>query len=356
MRTKNVWLLMLVIAMLSAMFAMGAVGCGDDDDDDDNDDDDDTTADDDDDNDDDATPDDDDDDNTPGDDDDDDTTPGDTEEPVITDTTDFGDTPDVTGPYTIETTVNDNVGVANVTLFYSVDGGAFLEVAMTMITKDGDYTGDIPGLAAGGDIDYYIFADDVAENEAMDPADAPATLYSFTVIVSVEEELFDDDGTLEDGWTLFYTYGPGSIMAKKLTPSTYPSYLSEIQVAVSTDGSGAVDYEVVIFADDTGGDPADATEIWTSGNITTIPSTFPAWDWSVHDVAMALETEDLIAGNWLIGVRYNSESLFFGTDRGFGSPDPNVVIYDATGSVWTDTVGLVSYDGTQMARATAYHY
>ncbi|MFO7914387.1 MAG: S8 family serine peptidase [Candidatus Krumholzibacteriales bacterium] len=82
-------------------------------------------------------------------------------------------TPDETGPYTVEATVTDNVGVdpAGVFLTYNKNGGA--NTTITMTNAGGDlYTGDIPGPAALGDVfNYYIRARDAAAvpNTAREP-------------------------------------------------------------------------------------------------------------------------------------------------------------------------------------------
>ena len=69
---------------------------------------------------------------------------------------------------TVSATITDinpsggDAGVASASLWYSIDGGDFVEVAMT---NDGDtYTAQIPGQSPGTHVDYYITATDVAGN------------------------------------------------------------------------------------------------------------------------------------------------------------------------------------------------
>ena len=337
------WICFAALTGLLVVFSAAGCSCGDDDDDDNNDDY--------------GNDDDDDDDNDTGDDDDNDdndTLPPDTNAPVITGTTDLDNTIDETGPYLIETTVNDDVGVDEVFLHYRIDDGPVVDEAMTPTTKDGLYTAEIPGQAAGSSIHYYIRAADVADNEATDPPDAPTDVYGFSI--GVTEELYTDDGDSGVAWSAYPTYGDGSIIAKRLMPSTYTSYLAEVSVGVTTNGGGAVEYEVVIFADETGDNPNDSTEIWSSGNIVAIPSAFPYWDWQTFDVTTELADESLSSGNWLVGVRFHSLYLFFVTDETFSGVDSNVVVFDPGSTAWTGVGGLGSYTGTQIARAIAYHF
>jgi subtilisin family serine protease len=107
--------------------------------------------------------------------------------PSITATTVPGSTFDTAGPYTITTKVMDILStVASVSLFYTTDNGlSFTEVAMT--PGSGDlYSGDIPGQPSGTKIKFYIKAVDSSSsaNETVDPAGAPASLYSFGIMPS----------------------------------------------------------------------------------------------------------------------------------------------------------------------------
>jgi hypothetical protein len=88
-------------------------------------------------------------------------------------------TNDVSGPYTITTEINDDIGVVTATLYYSVNEGDFVGIAMT---GDGStFNGEIPGQPMEAKVRYYIEATDADGNVATDPVDAPYTTYRFRV-------------------------------------------------------------------------------------------------------------------------------------------------------------------------------
>ena len=93
------------------------------------------------------------------------------------------DAADMTGPYVVEATITDNVGVdpAGVTLTYNKNGGT--NVTIAMVNAGGDlYQGQIPGPAVLGDVfNYYIRARDIAAvpNYARDPL---AGYHSFEIV------------------------------------------------------------------------------------------------------------------------------------------------------------------------------
>ncbi len=107
--------------------------------------------------------------------------------PTISGTTVPGSTFDTAGPYAITTHVNDILsGVGVVSLFYTTDNGlTFTEVPMAHGAGD-LYSGAIPGQPNGTKIKFYVKAvDSSAEaNETVDPALAPAMLYSFGIMPS----------------------------------------------------------------------------------------------------------------------------------------------------------------------------
>jgi hypothetical protein len=356
-RMKKNMLLLLILALgLGMTITMTACSCGDDDDDDNNDAADDDNDSGDDDNDD---VDDDDDDNDTGDDDDDnddndDNDTSDTTPPVITNTLLLADTDDTAGPYVVTTDVEDDVAIDTVALLYRVDGGAFTEVAMTAAKAPVTYTGEIPGQAADSFVEYYIVATDTSDNEATDPGDAPTTLYSFTVYTV--ETFITDDGTSENGWNGFVTYGDNTILAKKLEPSDYPARLTEAVVYL-TETVTPVSYEVVIYEDTTGGAPDDATEIWTTGVIATDPATWPTVTPYAFDVADELDGSPLTAGYWLVGVRYHGLGLYLASDETVATPDPLCYAYEGSTGNWAVmSVAYPSFAGTFMVRGTANIY
>jgi hypothetical protein len=97
----------------------------------------------------------------------------DSEPPVIVHTPP-GISADLAGPYTIQATITDNVGVdpATVQLTYNKNGGTNTTVPMASLGGD-EYAANIPGPSVAGDVyNYYILARDVATipNQGRDPA------------------------------------------------------------------------------------------------------------------------------------------------------------------------------------------
>ncbi|MFA4948932.1 MAG: FlgD immunoglobulin-like domain containing protein [Candidatus Krumholzibacteriia bacterium] len=107
--------------------------------------------------------------------------------PTISGTTVPGSTFDTAGPYTITTNVTDVLSsVAAVSLLYTVDNGlTFTEVSMAHGAGN-LYSGSIPGQPNGTKIKFYVKAVDSSSeaNESVDPALAPASLYSFGIMPS----------------------------------------------------------------------------------------------------------------------------------------------------------------------------
>ncbi len=90
---------------------------------------------------------------------------------------------DSAGPYPVTTTVTDFLGsVAAVSLFYSVDEGAWTEMPMT--AAGDDYSVDIPGQPHGSRINLYVRAEDTSGNESTDPA--AGTYFQFSILPSAD--------------------------------------------------------------------------------------------------------------------------------------------------------------------------
>ncbi len=71
-------------------------------------------------------------------------------------------TPTDTDTVTVSATITDNVAVANATLYYRVDSGAWTEVSMT--ATGNLYSAQIPAQPAGSTVEYYIRAYDTSGN------------------------------------------------------------------------------------------------------------------------------------------------------------------------------------------------
>jgi subtilisin family serine protease len=118
----------------------------------------------------------------------------DSEPPVISHVP-HPNTADLVGPYTIEATITDNVGVdpASVRLTYSKNGGSNVTVPMSSIGGD-VYAADIPGPSVLGDLyNYFIIARDVAAvpNTAREPHTG---YHSFEIVDYYAWDFEADDG------------------------------------------------------------------------------------------------------------------------------------------------------------------
>ncbi|MCK4304226.1 MAG: agmatine deiminase family protein, partial [Candidatus Eisenbacteria sp.] len=118
--------------------------------------------------------------------------------PVIAGTTDLRSTENTVGPYDVETTVTDNMGVSEVTLFYRVNGGEFQALPMSP-TGGYVYHAGIPGQPQVSHVEYYIQAVDNSDNMSYDPPTAPVDLYDF--YVAPEENILFADMEGGSDWT-----------------------------------------------------------------------------------------------------------------------------------------------------------
>lgn len=100
--------------------------------------------------------------------------------PVISGTTDLRSTENTVGPYYVESTVTDNIGVDEVELFYRINSAPFQLLPMLPIGSN-VYQAGIPGQPHESFIEYYVRASDHSDNETLDPPGAPAELYDFFV-------------------------------------------------------------------------------------------------------------------------------------------------------------------------------
>lgn len=87
-------------------------------------------------------------------------------------------------PVTVSATISDDTGIGSAVLFFRSQGSQVFG-ATNMARVQGDvWSGQIPAFVVGeAGVEYYIAAEDASPipNQAASPADAPATLYSFTV-------------------------------------------------------------------------------------------------------------------------------------------------------------------------------
>ncbi|MHA1205086.1 MAG: hypothetical protein K9W45_04650 [Candidatus Heimdallarchaeum aukensis] len=95
----------------------------------------------------------------------------------------------------ISAEVTDNVGIASVTLYIRINGGAW--DAKSMSSSDGYlYTKTLSPLDAGDYVEYYIKAVDIAANPNEAIADNNGNYYSFEVVESQDENTTSNDNTM----------------------------------------------------------------------------------------------------------------------------------------------------------------
>jgi len=118
--------------------------------------------------------------------------------PAFADVSELRSTDDTTGPYSVEATVTDFSTLAEVALFYRVNGAPWIELTMTPGAGD-LFTADIPGQSYVSHIEYYLMASDVASNVATAPENAPTNVYDF--YVAPRSELLAEDVEAGSDWT-----------------------------------------------------------------------------------------------------------------------------------------------------------
>lgn len=88
-----------------------------------------------------------------------------------------------------------DIDPGSVVLNYRVDGGAFVEQALTPTGEPGEYGGSIPSQANGAVVEYYLAAEDVDGHAGTSPRGAPDALHYFEV-----GEAFDHPMEADRGW------------------------------------------------------------------------------------------------------------------------------------------------------------
>ncbi len=155
--------------------------------------------------------------------------------------------------------------------------------------------------------------------------------------------MIKDDGTME-GW---YSSLADQMMASAHTPPSYPSYLARIEMYMAK-GANPVFWEAVIFSDETGNEPDDAVEVWSSDPQTSALPNVPVGEWVAFDMEAELTGNPLGSGNWIIAVRFLDSELnvLVGLDRNLLDAQS----YRFDGSNWTSLPS-----GTLMIRACQYN-
>jgi len=94
------------------------------------------------------------------------------------------------------TSTEGGLDLANLFIYYRVDGGAFQQAPLTSLGLPGQFHGFIPGQEQPAEIEYYLYARDMANNEKTHPANAPASLHAYDVAWLV------DDFEVDSGWAV----------------------------------------------------------------------------------------------------------------------------------------------------------
>ncbi len=100
--------------------------------------------------------------------------------PLIALTTDFGNTPNTAGPYTINTSAVDDGAITGVKLVYTLNGAPGDSLNMTSTGND-SYTTGIPGQSLNTRIDYLVIAADNGSNRTVSPT------YTFTITTQPDQ-------------------------------------------------------------------------------------------------------------------------------------------------------------------------
>ena len=196
---------------------------------------------------------------------------------------------------------------------------------------------------------------DQAENTAADPPDAPASVFSFEVKATKDDVMRKDDGTSEFGWAI-PPGEDGDMKVQVLTPSGYPSYLTEVVIQLEQSCNGIFEFEVKIYSDITGGNPSDATLVWTSGPQTEGMQENYVFEWFDFDVAESLADTPLMGGTWVVGVMNNSGQMYLGGDTDYTVPDPDSWNYHRDTGLWESMEEYyLSWEGTFAIRGTGFY-
>lgn len=120
---------------------------------------------------------------------------------VIITHTPLGDTQNTVTPYEVTAVITSTAGTvvpSTCRVTFRIDGGAFVDSAMSQTGTPDEYVGYIPAQQACTDIEYYIYAEDDMANSATHPAGAPANLHAFGVGYDL---VLSDDFEVASGWT-----------------------------------------------------------------------------------------------------------------------------------------------------------
>ncbi|MCP3937617.1 MAG: hypothetical protein GY708_19865, partial [Actinomycetia bacterium] len=104
----------------------------------------------------------------------------DTMPPAISDVAHTPALPTASDTVTVTATISDDGTLSNTSLYYRVDGGSFVSVAMTPQGND-TYTAQIPTQPDDSVVEYYVFAEDDDTLTSTSPSGAPDETYGYIV-------------------------------------------------------------------------------------------------------------------------------------------------------------------------------
>ncbi len=104
-------------------------------------------------------------------------------------------------PYAVTATITTTTGsIASANVKYSLNGGSFLNAAMSPTGNPNQFTGNIPAQPCGTSLRYYIQATDTVAHTETLPGTAPASVFSFRVGI-ITQVFFDNMDAGDNGWT-----------------------------------------------------------------------------------------------------------------------------------------------------------
>ena len=106
---------------------------------------------------------------------------------------------------TVYTNLTDDSGIEEAYVMYRVNGGNWYDV---VLLPQGEilYKAEILPQANYSQVDFYIFAMDIDENESYDPPDAPNEYYTYTISDSIPTTIYEVQYSEETGGGSFFNY------------------------------------------------------------------------------------------------------------------------------------------------------
>ncbi len=135
------------------------------------------------------------------------------------------------GDHPITATITDDAGILSASVYYSIDGNDYSNIAMDNTSGD-TWVGNIPALPVGTTVYYYIQAIDNSpnQNEAVLPPSGPTAPFEMLIVEGLE--LAYDDGSIES-WYIVDELWDENKFAVRFTPSDYPVLVTGARAMVN---------------------------------------------------------------------------------------------------------------------------